>query len=95
MRSGMKVTNLRYFDNECKWGKESYTWGFITLINYTWGHTCTTLIKCSLFFYSWVGLVSKNYEIERACVELEKEVTSIEQKKAKVKLLGLKIFFLF
>lgn len=55
-------------------------------------YTCTTLIKCSLFFFSWVGLVSKNYEIERACVELEKEVTSIEQKKAKVKLLGLKSF---
>ncbi|XP_056016610.1 pre-mRNA-splicing factor SPF27-like isoform X1 [Ostrea edulis] len=35
---------------------------------------------------SWVGLVSKNYEIERACVELEKEVTILDQKKAKVKM---------
>ena len=29
---------------------------------------------------SWVGLVSKNYEIERACVELEKELTELETK---------------
>ncbi|GIY23006.1 pre-mRNA-splicing factor SPF27 [Caerostris extrusa] len=29
---------------------------------------------------SWVGLVSKNYEIERACAELEKDVTILEQK---------------
>lgn len=28
---------------------------------------------------SWVGLVSKNYEIERACVELEQELTQYEQ----------------
>ncbi|XP_064459553.1 pre-mRNA-splicing factor SPF27-like [Ornithodoros turicata] len=27
---------------------------------------------------NWVGLVSKNYEIERACVELEKEIASLE-----------------
>jgi hypothetical protein len=25
-------------------------------------------------FYSWVGLVSKDYEIERACVEIEREI---------------------
>ncbi|KAK3104614.1 hypothetical protein FSP39_006206 [Pinctada imbricata] len=31
----------------------------------------------------WVGLVSKNYEIERACVELEKEVMTLENKKTK------------
>ncbi|KAK3580907.1 hypothetical protein CHS0354_008197 [Potamilus streckersoni] len=28
----------------------------------------------------WVGLVSKNYEIERACVELERELAEYEQK---------------
>ncbi|KAM7310624.1 pre-mRNA-splicing factor SPF27 [Ixodes scapularis] len=27
---------------------------------------------------SWVSLVSKNYEIERACVELEKEIATLE-----------------
>jgi hypothetical protein len=43
---------------------------------------CTTI---TIFHCSWVGLVSKNYEIERACVELEKEVTTLDQKKAKVK----------
>ncbi|XP_054716541.1 pre-mRNA-splicing factor SPF27-like [Uloborus diversus] len=32
---------------------------------------------------SWVGLVSKNYEIERACAELEKEISVLEQKCAK------------
>ncbi|XP_052214234.1 pre-mRNA-splicing factor SPF27-like isoform X2 [Dreissena polymorpha] len=30
---------------------------------------------------SWVGLVSKNYEIERACVEMEKELTEMEKHK--------------
>ncbi|XP_041379007.1 pre-mRNA-splicing factor SPF27-like [Gigantopelta aegis] len=30
---------------------------------------------------SWVGLVSKNYEIERACAELEKEVMEMEQQR--------------
>ncbi|CAI9720718.1 pre-mRNA-splicing factor SPF27-like [Octopus vulgaris] len=29
----------------------------------------------------WVGLVSKNYEIERACAELEKEILESEKKK--------------
>ncbi|XP_013786633.2 pre-mRNA-splicing factor SPF27-like, partial [Limulus polyphemus] len=28
---------------------------------------------------SWVGLVSKNYEIERACAELEKEIDSMKK----------------
>ena len=32
---------------------------------------------------SWVGLVSKNYEIERACAEIEKEITEEEQKQAR------------
>ena len=32
---------------------------------------------------SWVGLVSKNYEIERACVEIEREIEEMEQKRAK------------
>lgn len=32
---------------------------------------------------SWVGLVSKNYEIERACVELEKELGELESKRQK------------
>lgn len=32
---------------------------------------------------SWVGLVSKNYEIERACADLEKELSILEQKTAK------------
>ncbi|XP_045161716.1 pre-mRNA-splicing factor SPF27-like [Mercenaria mercenaria] len=30
---------------------------------------------------SWVGLVSKNYEIERACVEMEKELAELEKQK--------------
>ncbi|KAK3733135.1 hypothetical protein QZH41_012970 [Actinostola sp. cb2023] len=29
--------------------------------------------------HSWVGLVSKNYEIERACLELEKEIHNRKQ----------------
>ena len=29
---------------------------------------------------TWVGLVSKNYEIERACAEIEKEITEEDQK---------------
>jgi pre-mRNA-splicing factor SPF27 len=33
---------------------------------------------------SWVGLVSKNYEIERACVELEKEVAEMEEQNARM-----------
>ena len=36
------------------------------------------------FIYSWVGLVSKNYEIERACVELEKIIGEYEKKNSKV-----------
>lgn len=32
-----------------------------------------------LFAASWVGLVSKNYEIERACAELEAEVERLRQ----------------
>ena len=31
------------------------------------------------FVFSWVGLVSKNYEIERACAELEAEVERLRQ----------------
>jgi pre-mRNA-splicing factor SPF27 len=34
---------------------------------------------------SWVGLVSKNYEIERACMELEAEVQELEHKSKKLK----------
>ncbi|XP_067140150.1 pre-mRNA-splicing factor SPF27 [Centruroides vittatus] len=34
---------------------------------------------------SWVGLVSKNYEIERACAELEEEVATVEQEIQKSK----------
>ena len=29
--------------------------------------------------YSWTGLVGKNYEIERACLELEQEVERLRQ----------------
>ncbi|CAM1323288.1 BCAS2 (predicted) [Pycnogonum litorale] len=32
---------------------------------------------------SWVGLVSKNYEIERACVELEMEINNEQQNDSK------------
>ncbi|GFO26098.1 pre-mRNA-splicing factor spf27 [Plakobranchus ocellatus] len=32
---------------------------------------------------TWVGLVSKNYEIERACAEIEKEIGEEEQKNAR------------
>ena len=31
---------------------------------------------------SWIGLVSKNYEIECALVELEKEIIELKKKKA-------------
>lgn len=34
---------------------------------------------------SWVGLVSKNYEIERACMDLEAEVQELEHKSKKLK----------
>ncbi|XP_052819517.1 pre-mRNA-splicing factor SPF27-like [Mya arenaria] len=34
---------------------------------------------------SWVGLVSKNYEIERACVEMEKEHAELEKQKKSVR----------
>ena len=37
-------------------------------------------VKAVVYIYSWVGLVSKNYEIERACVELEKELAELESK---------------
>lgn len=29
---------------------------------------------------NWVGLVSKNYEIEQACVELESEITQLQKR---------------
>lgn len=32
---------------------------------------------------SWVGLVSKNYEIERACAEYEKEIQEEDMKQAR------------
>lgn len=35
-------------------------------------------------FYSWVGLVSKNYEIERACMELERESQDLENQREKI-----------
>jgi len=35
--------------------------------------------------FSWVGLVSKNYEIERACMELESDVHDLEHKAKKLK----------
>lgn len=31
----------------------------------------------------WVGLVSKNYEIEQACVLLEKKIQILQAEKAK------------
>jgi len=42
---------------------------------------CVTCVLCC----SWVGLVSKNYEIERACMELEAEVQELEHKAKKLK----------
>lgn len=33
---------------------------------------------------SWVGLVSKNYEIERACMELEREAQDLENQRKKI-----------
>uniref|UniRef100_UPI00398E3FDD pre-mRNA-splicing factor SPF27 n=1 Tax=Pristiophorus japonicus TaxID=55135 RepID=UPI00398E3FDD len=33
----------------------------------------------SLSFFSWVALVSKNYEIERAIVQLESEINKMKQ----------------
>jgi hypothetical protein len=35
-----------------------------------------------IVFKSWIGLVSKNYEIECAIVELEKELVELKRKKA-------------
>lgn len=37
-----------------------------------------TFLFCFVLF-SWVGLVTKNYEIERACAELEAEVERLKQ----------------
>ena len=45
----------------------------------------TDLLLCTVMRCSWVGLVSKNYEIERACMELEAEVQELEQKAKKLK----------
>ena len=44
-------------------------------------------VECILCYvcFSWVGLVSKNYEIERACMELEAEVQELEHKAKKLK----------
>ena len=42
------------------------------------------MIECTVCF-SWVGLVSKNYEIERACLELEKETQDLEHQHKKLK----------
>ena len=33
---------------------------------------------------SWVGLVSKNYEIERACAELEHEIQELDEARRKL-----------
>ena len=44
--------------------------------------TARTLMPTFLFcfvLFSWVGLVTKNYEIERACAELEAEVERLKQ----------------
>jgi len=38
--------------------------------------------KFKLLETSWVSLVSKNYEIERACVQLEYEISQLEAQKA-------------
>lgn len=34
---------------------------------------------------NWVGLVSKNYEIERACVELEADIQQFEQQRKRLR----------
>jgi hypothetical protein len=39
------------------------------------------LISKSFFCFRWVGLVGKNYEIECAIVELEKEVTNLRKQR--------------
>lgn len=39
----------------------------------------------TIVFCSWVGLVSKNYEIERACMELEGETQDLEHQRKKIK----------
>ena len=36
-----------------------------------------------IFVSSWVGFVSKNYEIERACVELEQEIYEMQKQGAR------------
>ncbi len=35
----------------------------------------------NFWFFSWVGLVGKNYEIECAIVELEKEVNNLRKQR--------------
>ena len=43
--------------------------------------SCKTyiVIITMMFVISWVGLVTKNYEIERACAELEAENERLKQ----------------
>ena len=38
-------------------------------------------INLNIYIFSWVGLVGKNYEIERACVELEQDIADLERRK--------------
>ena len=38
-----------------------------------------------LHVFSWVGLVSKNYEIERACVELEADIQQFEHQRKRLR----------
>jgi len=51
------------------------------LFKFTYLLTCLYACVCC----SWVGLVSKNYEIERACMDLEAEVLELEHKSKKLK----------
>ncbi len=46
------------------------------LLMNTYEFHCFTFI-----FFSWIGLVSKNYEIERACLSLEAEVELLKREK--------------
>lgn len=43
-------------------------------------HVCfSSAVTSHLSLNSWVSLVSKNYEIERAIIQLENEVTQLRQ----------------
>lgn len=49
--------------------------------------TAFSMLYNDTYIYSWNTLVHKNFEIERACVELEGELASLKEQ-AKLRLLA-------